>query len=321
MGLFDFFKSKPAEQEVQISEESSVAILHDDGIRAMKMGEVKYAEKCFAKALELRDDLQLVKLLAEVKLRLQDFEEALPLLQRVAEAEPENVEAQLLLGQTYGKLGDYATMKAIADKLQESLPEDARVLYIGGEADQGVGDVVSAIARLTKAIELQPLYSAPRLLRAQILSGMGQYKEVLEDTEVLLKQDSEREEVLLLQANSLVALGETEKAEAVYARLLEANPFSRDGVIFFAEFYCRTSRIDKALELCNEAIELQPDFARAYQLRANIKMQLNDKIGADEDLKKSMELQSESFEKADGEFSNVENKVAERYRNMNPYGF
>lgn len=321
MGLFDFFKSKPAEQEVQTSEENSVAILHDDGIRAMKMGEVKYAEKCFAKALELRDELQLVKLLAEAKLRLQDFEEALPLLQRVAEDEPENVEAQLLLGQTYGKLGDYATMKAIADRLQENLPEDARVLYLGGEAEQGVGDVASALARLSKAIELQPRYSAPRLLRAQILAGMGEYKKVLEDTEVLLEQGGENEEVLLLQANSLVTLGETEKAEAVYTQVLEANPFSRDGVLHFVEFYSQTSRIEKALELCNEAIELQPDFAFAYQLRANLKMQLNDKLGAEEDLKKSLELQSESCEKADGEFSNVENKVAERYRNMNPYGF
>ena len=321
MGLFDFFKSKPAEAEAPTSEESAIAILHDDGIRAMKMGEVSYAEKCFTKALQLQDDLRMVKLLAEAKLLLQNFEEALPLLQRVAEAEPENVEAQLLLGQTYGRLGNYAAMKVIADKLLESLPEDARALYLGGEADQGVGDNASAIARLTQAIELQPRYSAPRLLRAKILAGMGLHKEVLEDTEALLELDGENEEFLLLQADSLVAIGETEKAEEVYSQLLAANPFSRDGVLHFAEFYCHTSHIDKALELCNEAIELQPDFAPAYRLRSSIKLQLNDELGAADDLKKSQELQPEEGEKADGEFTSVENKMAERYRNMNPYGF
>ena len=48
---------------------------------------------------------------------------------------------------------------------------------------------------------------------------------------------------------------------------------------------------------------------------------MNDEAGAAEDLRKSLDLQPEEGASADGEFTTVENKMAERYRNMNPYGF
>ena len=161
MGIFDFFKSKPAANKEKPSESNNYAILHDDGIRAMKMGEVRYAEKCFAQALVLQDDLQMVKLLAEAKIRLQDFEGALPLLERVAEAEPENADVYFILAQTYGILGQYEKMEDVANQLLGSYPENPHVLYLYGEACHYLGENSPAITFLSKALELQPRYSAP----------------------------------------------------------------------------------------------------------------------------------------------------------------
>ena len=48
---------------------------------------------------------------------------------------------------------------------------------------------------------------------------------------------------------------------------------------------------------------------------------MKDEAGAAEDLRKSLELQPEKSTSAEGEFTSVENKMAERYRDMNPYGF
>ena len=321
MGIFDFFKSKPAANKEKPSESNNYAILHDDGIRAMKMGEVRYAEKCFAQALALQDDLQMVKLLAEAKIRLQDFEGAQPLLERVAEAEPENADVYLILAQTYGILGQYEKMEDVANQLLGSYPENPHVLYLYGEACHYLGENSPAITYLSKALELQPRYSAPRLLRAQIFVSKSEYNKALEDANVLTELDAENEDFLLLKADALAGNGQAEAAEAAYESLLALNPFCQEGVLHCADFYRSTARYEKALQVCNEAIELEPDFALAYRLRSDIKKDMNDEAGAAEDLRKSLDLQPEEDASADGEFTTVENKMAERYRDMNPYGF
>lgn len=321
MGIFDFFKSKPAANKEKPSESNNYAILHDDGIRAMKMGEVRYAEKCFAQALALQDDLQMVKLLAEARIRLQDFEGAQPLLERVAEAEPENADVYLILAQTYGILGQYEKMEDVANQLLGSYPENPHVLYLYGEACHYLGENSPAITYLSKALELQPRYSAPRLLRAQIFVSKSEYNKALEDANVLTELDAENEDFLLLKADALAGNGQVEAAEAAYESLLALNPFCQEGVLHCADFYRSTARYEKALQVCNEAIELEPDFALAYRLRSDIKKDMNDEAGAAEDLRKSLDLQPEEGASADGEFTTVENKMAERYRNMNPYGF
>lgn len=326
MGFLDFFKNKPSGAPASPEEEkrradADFAILRDDGVRAMKMGEMKYAEKCFSKALELQDDLRVRKFLAEARLNLQEFEAALPVLRSVAEAEPENMEACLLLAQAQGKTGDFAAMKETCSGLLAAHPDEARANYLAGEAAHGLGDDFSAIALLTKAVEAQPDYTAPRLLRAQVLASMGQYKEVLDDARELLARDGENEDFLLLQGDALAATGQEEAAEAAYTGLYALNPFCREAVLRLAALYARTSRLDKALALCDEAVGLQPDFAEAYKLRGGIKLQLHDKEGAADDLKRSLELKPEEAAAIDGEFTNVENRMGERYRSMNPYGF
>ena len=321
MGIFDFFKSKPAANKEKPSESNNYAILHDDGIRAMKMGEVRYAEKCFAQALALQDDLQMMKLLAEARIRLQDFEGAQPLLERVAEAEPENADVYFILAQTYGILGQYEKMEDVANQLLGSYPENPHVLYLYGEACHYLGENSPAITYLSKALELQPRYSAPRLLRAQIFVSKSEYNKALEDANVLTELDAENEDFLLLKADALAGNGQAEAAEAAYESLLALNPFCQEGVLHCADFYRSTARYEKALQVCNEAIELEPDFALAYRLRSDIKKDMNDEAGAAEDLRKSLDLQPEEGASADSEFTTVENKMAERYRNMNPYGF
>lgn len=321
MSIFDFFKSKPAANTENQSESSNYTILHDDGIRAMKMGEVRYAEKCFSQALALQDDLQMVKLLAEAKIRLQDFEEALPLLERIAEAEPENADVYLILAQTYGILGQYEKMEDVANQLLGSYPENPHVLYLYGEACHYLGESSPAITYLSKALELQPRYSAPRLLRAQIFLSEAEYDKALEDANVLTELDAENEDVLLLRADALAGSGQAEAAEAAYESLIALNPFCQEGVLHCANFYRSTANYEKALQVCNEAIELEPGFALAYKLRSDIKKDMKDEAGAAEDLRKSLDLQPEKSASADGEFTTVENKMTERYRDMNPYGF
>ena len=305
----------------EVSEANKFDTLCDDGVRAMQMGELPYAEKCLKAALELQHDLKAVGFLAEVYLRMRKLHEALPLLREIHEADAENVDVALLLAQTYGELGDYAAERVISNEVIERQADEARALYLAAEADHGLADEFQAIAHLTQCLQLRPDYHAAQLLRAQVLAGMGQWAEVLADADELVKEDNENEEYLTLRAQALAAQGRTDEAAADLNGVLTLNPFNQDAVLKLGSLYEQTSRWDKALALYDEAIELQPDFAAAYKARGGVKHHLKDEAGAAEDLKHSLELAPEKAADLDGEYTNVENEMNARLRNMNPFGF
>lgn len=312
----------PAETEAARSEERDFNTLRDDGVRAMQAGELPFAVRCFEHALALRpDDLPTLGYQAEAFLRMQEYEKALPHLTRLAEAEPRNVEVRLLLAQAQGRLNRWTEEATTAAALRTDYPDEPRAAYFGAEAARGQGDVFTAIALLTQVLADHADYAAARLLRARVLTDMGQWNEVLADTTILLDAPTADEDAHLLHADALAALGREEEAERAYQLTLQANPFSDEALLHLGRFYEQTARLDRALSLYDKIINLRPDFAEAYKQRGGVKHRLHDEAGAAEDLKRSLELKPELAAPLEGEFSNLENRINEQYRAANPYQF
>lgn len=316
MGFFSSIFGTP-----QTSEEGKFDTLRDDGVRAMQMGELPYAEKCLKAALELRDDDKTRGFLAEVYLHMGRYAEAQPLLETLCVAHPDDKELNLLWAQTLGKLENWEKQREVCAALLAADAQDARALYLSAQAEKGLGDYLTAIVHLTQCTTLRPEFYSARLLRAQVLEAMGQWNEVLADTEALVESEPENEEYKFYHARALSHVGRDEDAIEQFEAVLQLNPFNREATLCLGELYERTTRRDKALALYTEAIELMPDFAEAYKARGGVKHQLKDDAGAADDLKRSLELAPEKAAELDGEYTNVENKMNQRYRNMNPYGF
>ena len=68
-------------------------------------------------------------------------------------------------------------------------------------------------------------------------------------------------------------------------------------------------KYDEAITFLDEAIEVNPHFAKAYAERGRAKNLKGDKAGAFEDLKKSLELNpdSEEAQRMNGQHSNFDN--------------
>ena len=66
------------------------------------------------------------------------------------------------------------------------------------------------------------------------------------------------------------------------------------------------NELDKALEVYNEAIEVQPNFAQAYHERGRVKLAKGDKQGSMDDMKKAIELAPENSASISGEYKNYE---------------
>jgi len=296
--------------------------LRDSGVRAMQMGELKLAIPYFEKALELRpDDRQTQAYMAEAQLKARNYAAALPYLERLAPEEADGIELRLLLANAHGRTGDFAAMQATVEPLMDAHASDARVPFLAAEAAHGLAYNSKAIDLLTQTLQAHPDYVVARLLRARILGEMGQWHEAVADTSRLAASETADEESLLLHGEALTATAAYEGAESVYQRVLEGNPFCREAFIALEQLFETTTQWDKALALCDEAVAAMPDFAEIYKLRSGVKHHLNDEAGATDDLKRSLELKPELAENSDGEFSNLENRMADNYRRLNPYQF
>ena len=317
MGFFSkiFGSDKPSEQ-------SQFDILQTDGLRAMQIGEMPYAEKCFTAALELQHDLKTVGFLAEVYIRTQQHDKALPLLEELCRAENHpSFEVRFLLAITQGELRLFADERNTCKALLEEFPQDVRVLQCAAEADYGLDAPFEAIAHLTQELALEENHAGSLRLRAQILADMQQWNEALADTDTLVKAYPNSPSDLRLHARCLAALGRFDEAISDLEQVLTINPFDREAVLALGALYAETTRWDKALALYDEAIELQPDFAGAYKARGAVKHHLKDELGAADDLKRTLELAPETAEELSGKYVNVENEMNAKYRSMNPYGF
>lgn len=303
------------------SEDNKFETLRDDGVRAMQMGELPYAEKCLRAALSIRHDLKTVGFLAEVCLRKQDYQNALPLLEELKSKSDNTLDIEILLAQAQGQLKLFAEERDTTATILEKHSDEPRAIYLAAEAAHGLGEDNAAIDYLTGCLKIQPNYTQALLLRARIFLAIKEWDNALADAQALLQQHADNEEYLMLQAKSLIALERKEEAQANLEQVRLLNPFNDEAVLLLGTIYEQSALWNKALALYDEAIELSPNFAAAYKARSAVKQHLNDIQGAEADKIRADELSPDQSSQAEGEYTNVENEMNARYRNMNPYGF
>lgn len=183
-----------------------------------------YAIKCFTEALAIQEDFETMGYLAQVYTQTSELDEAHKLLERMTEIEPEHISTYLSLANVCYMQEDYPAMAGAAKKAIEIEEGNAMAHYLLGKADNGQGDGIMCIAHLTKAIVLKDDFIEARLLRAEALVQMQQYKEAMEDIDTILAQDPEDESAILLRGKIEEATGDKEKAESSYQKVTELNP-------------------------------------------------------------------------------------------------
>lgn len=101
-------------------------------------------------------------------------------------------------------------------------------------------------------------------------------KSIIEEG-VTMKKRNEQEAYQLLTSRQLLVLyrsysraGELKYASPVFEYLLESTYSDAEGYFEKAVVLKEILRTEEALEACDKAIELKPDFAAAYALKAKI---------------------------------------------------
>ena len=307
MGFFkSFFSGKPAspKEEQQKNKQKNFDIFKYDAMRAQRMGRADYAIKCFQEALALQEDFETMGYLVQAYTQTGQLDEARHLLERMTQLEPDHVNTFLNLANVCFVQEDYPAMAEAAQKAIAIEEGNAMAHYLLGKATDGQNDGIMCIAHLTKAILLKNDFTEARLLRAEALIKMRQYKEATEDIDAILSQDPEEENALLLRGRIKEATGQPEEAEADFRKVTEDNPFNEQAYLYLGQLYIRQKKLIEAIALFDEAIELNPHFAQAYHERGRAKLLNGDKDGATEDLKKELELNPQESKTFNGEYNN-----------------
>ncbi len=307
MGFFtSFFSGKPAdpEEEKQKNNRKNFEIFKYDGMRAQRMGRADYAVKCFTEALALQEDFETMGYLAQVYIQCNNLDEARQLLEKMVRTEPEHAATYLILANVCYMQEDYAAMAEAARSAVAIDESNAMAHYLLGKADNGQDNGIMCIAHLTKAIVLKDDFTEARLLRAEALTKMRQYKEAMEDIDAILTQDPDDESAVLLRGKIKEATGEEAEAEAGYLRITALNPFNEQAFLYLGQLYIAQKKLPEAIALFDEAIELNPDFAQAYHERGRAKLLNGDKEGATEDMKRGLELDPKEIQGFNGQYGN-----------------
>lgn len=304
--LKSFFSGKPGNpvEEKQKNEQKNFEIFKYDGMRAQRMGRQDYAIKCFTEALALQKDFETMGYLVQSHIHVNQMDEARKLLEQMVQIEPKHTATYLTLANVCYMQEDYPAMAEAARRAIEIEEGNAVAHYLLGKAVDGEGDSIMSIAHLTKAIVLQEDFTEARLLRAEALLKMQQYKEAQEDIDAILAGNPDDENALLLLGKMEEATGNAAQAKEHFRRITELNPFNEQAFLCLGQLYIAQKKLAKAIELFTEAIELNPNFAAAYHERGRAKLLNGDKEGSVEDMKRGMELNPKEIEAFNGSYDN-----------------
>lgn len=302
MGIFSslFGGSKKTE------EEKNFDILKYDGIRAMRIGKLTYALKCFEEATAIQEDLETMQHQANTYIRVNRMDDARQLMNRMTEiASDQPLVFQSLASLCYMQ-EDYKGMDEACRKALALNDQDPATYFLSAKAAVGLSNGIQAIAMLTKAIMLNEEFVEAYQMRAEILWTMRQAKDANEDIEKLLNMNPEDENALLLKGEILAVSGQEEQALELIDQVLALNPFSEKAYILKGSYFLAKQAFDKALGVYDEALEINPNFAQAYHERGRVKLAKGDKQGSMEDMKRAIELSPENGANINGEYNNYE---------------
>lgn len=302
MGFFSslFKKDKDRQSGKEVSpqttkdqEESNFDLLKFDGIRASRIGKMDYAVLCFQKALEIREDYEVLGLLAQTYAQSGRMEEAVAPLERMCELHPEIEDTALSLSNLFYMTEDYEKMLSWARKATEINPSSATAKLYEGKALYAARDLEGAALSLDQALEFEPAMTEARLLRAQIHSMKKEYDQAIVLLDAILDNGLDDDDgALLIKADILEKTGKKDQAEEIYRQLIQGNPFQMASYVSLALLLLDGGKHEEAEKVLSDALEMKPDYADALKARLAIRRAHGDEKGASEDeqaLKKALE--------------------------------
>lgn len=131
-------------------------------------------------------------------------------------------------------------------------------------------------------------------MRGQMRLQMGKLQEAIEDFSALINAGQDKVQMYAYRAHAYFLQGNCEAAQSDYLKAIELNPQYGGGFIGLGRIDMARGDFSSAVENFSKVLALFPDYAPGYGLRGNAKDQLGDSIGTLADYQKALDLDPES---------------------------
>jgi len=222
-------------------------------------------------------------------------DEAIPLLERAAEIDPEFAMAHAKLAVAYGNIGDLDKARehsAIAMEHLDRVTDRERYYIEGRHYSLEQGGSEQAIAAYERAVELYPDHTSARNNLAQQLVNLERFDEAIRHFEHLRSSGMQFPGTYASLANAYGVTGQFDQGLAVLEEYTERNPENAAGFENLAEHLAWAGRLQEASRTLDRAEQLGRSVADVGHLRWQIHMLAGDADAAEEVL----ETMSESGE-------------------------
>ena len=202
-------------------------------------------------------------------------EEAIPLLERAVELDPDFAMALAKLSVVHGNLGDADKAKEYAGRAMDNLDRlsDRERFYVEGRfyslEPQTTGEAVDAYK---KVVDRYPDHTAARHNLAAELMKLDELDEAIGHYEELMKVQARRAfpATPLQLADAYGRRGDVERGYRVLREFTDENPDNAAAHVNLANYLIWAGRSDEALVELEVAESLQPGSGQAELLRMNI---------------------------------------------------
>ncbi|ORE11726.1 TPR-like protein [Rhizopus microsporus var. microsporus] len=245
------------------------------------------AHKFYAQALELNPDHLLAQFgMGQMLLKRGERKPAIEIFEKILKAEPECAEVMKILGSLYGLVGDKEKSVALFDKLMEHTNEDPLLCMEIAEMHEEK-DGALALKYYQQALKLlddlpkDDEFAQKRVkeIRPQLLNNIAvmhhtlnnfadaehYYGLAIQSTEA---SDEEEKNLKLTMSYNLARLYEekleTEKATAIYTKLIEDYPTYVDAHLRMGAIEQSLGRSTEAIEYYKEVFDTEPMDAKAW---------------------------------------------------------
>jgi tetratricopeptide (TPR) repeat protein len=196
------------------------------------------------------------------------FAEAEPLLKRLLDRSPNDLEVIQALAQGHARAGNEAKEQEYLDRWCELRPEEAEPLKFRMELHQRQRNFDKALADGLRLLKLDPADLGTRERVAGLYLFLGDLRAAEEQCLACLKQSPRSRPARFLLADIRRAESNTAEAAALLDQLLQENPSSSQALMSRATLFSETGEPLKAIPLLRKVLEIDPGRQRTgrYQL-------------------------------------------------------
>ncbi len=202
---------------------------------------------------------------------VQQFSAARDAYQRATQYEPNNAQAWLKLGMLLENLSCLEEALVAYDHVLTLEPENLWAWHDRGKIHEALGQWDTSLAAYGRAIEIKPNFQLAVESRKRILLDQGRTKE-------------------------LVQCGHYSEALTLAKRDHQKNPTHAQTLLTYSTVLAKLQRSEEAIAILDQLLGADLDYAAAWRVRGEVRLQRKDWVGALQDLERSLALMPDSAE-------------------------